>query len=87
VGVTVESRRLTRLHVPAIATGQMMAAGCCPVPAAAAAVQILMFVDGVTDVAVDEKSGVLTIEHDESIAPAEELAAELSFVGLPAEAV
>jgi hypothetical protein len=65
----------------------MIPAGCCPVPAAAAAVQILMFVDGVEDVEVDESTGVLTVLHDDALVATDDLAAELTFVGLPAEIV
>ena len=78
---------ITRFHVPAIAAGDVIAAGCCPVPAAAAAVQILMFVDGVEDVEVDEPRGIISITHDPTRVPEVELAAELAAVGLPAEPV
>ena len=74
----------TLLKVPAIAAGEMVPAGCCPIPAAAAAVQLLMFRDGVRDVAVDEPRGLLTVDHDERVQGAE-LAEELSAVGMPAE--
>lgn len=73
--------------MPAIAAGEVVAAGCCPVPAAAAAVQVLMFVDGVQDVEVDEARGELTVTHDPERVPADELAAELTFIGLPATAL
>lgn len=76
-----------RFRVPAIAAGEMIAAGCCPVPAAAAAVQILMFVDGVVDVEVDEASGTLAVTHDPVRVTAADLADELTFIGLPVEAV
>ena len=76
---------VSRFKVPAIASGEMIPAGCCPVPAAAAAVQILMFVEGVEDVEVDEPRGMLVVTHDLSLVTPEDLAAELAFVGLPAE--
>ena len=71
------------LRVPAIAAGEMIPAGCCPIPAAAAAVQLLMFRDGVTDVEVDEPTGMLTVSHDERVEGAE-LAEELTAVGMAA---
>jgi hypothetical protein len=83
--MTVETTRITLLYVPAIAAGDMVPAGCCPVPAAAAAVQILLFVDGVADVDVDEPAGLLRVTHDPAVVTAEHLAEELTFVGLPAE--
>ena len=83
--MAIEVTRISRFRVPAIAAGEMIPAGCCPVPAAAAAVQILMFVDGVQDVEVDQQTGLLTVTHDPSQVPAEDLAAELAFIGLPAE--
>ena len=73
----------TLLKVPAIAAGEMVPAGCCPVPAAAAAVQLLMFREGVTDVEVDEPTGTLTVSHDERVEGAE-LAEELTAVGMDA---
>ena len=73
----------TVLRVPAIASGEMVPAGCCPVPAAAAAVQILLFRDGVRDVEVDEPRGLLRVAHDERV-QGEELAEELSAIGLEA---
>jgi hypothetical protein len=73
----------TVLRVPAIASGEMVAAGCCPVPAAAAAVQLLMFRDGVSDVEVDEPRGLLRVAHDGRV-QGEELAEELNAVGLEA---
>jgi cobalamin biosynthesis protein CbiD len=73
----------TVLNVPAIAAREMIPAGCCPVPAAAAAVQLLMFRDGVVDVEVDEPAGTLTVSHDERIEGAE-LAEELTAVGMAA---
>ncbi|HEY3082008.1 MAG TPA: hypothetical protein VGM69_19135 [Chloroflexota bacterium] len=73
----------TVLKVPAIASGEMVPAGCCPVPAAAAAVQILMCRDGVQDVEVDEPRGLLRIAHDERV-QGRELAEELTFIGLDA---
>ena len=73
----------TVLKVSAIASGEMVPAGCCPVPAAAAAVQILMFRDGVQDVEVDEPRGLLRIAHDERV-QGRELAEELTFIGLDA---
>jgi hypothetical protein len=76
---------VSRFHVPAISAGEMIPAGCCPVPAAAAAVQILMFVDGVADVEVDEQAGTLVVRHDAAQVSAADLAEELTFVGLPAE--
>lgn len=76
---------LSRFRVPAISAGEMIPAGCCPVPASAAAVQILMFVDGVADVEVDETSGTVAVTHDPSLVTASDLAEELTFVGLPAE--
>ena len=72
------------LKVPAIAAGEMIPAGCCPIPAAAAAVQLLMFRDGVLDVEVDESTGTLTVSHDERVEGAE-LAEELTAVGMAAE--
>ncbi len=75
------------LNVPAIARAEMIPAGCCPVPAAAAAVQILMFLDGVRDVEVDEKEGLLTIDHDVARLSAHDLAEELTAVGLEAVVV
>jgi hypothetical protein len=85
--MVIETNRISRFHVPAIAAGDMIPAGCCPVPAAAAAVQILMFMDGVADVAVDEKSGELAVTHDPAQVSAADLADELTFVGLPAQPV
>ena len=76
---------VSRFHVPAISAGEMLPAGCCPVPAAAAAVQILMFVDGVADVEVDEASGTVAVTHDPAQVSAADLAEELTFIGLPAE--
>jgi hypothetical protein len=73
----------TVLKVPAIAAGEMVPAGCCPVPAAAAAVQVLMFRDGVQDVEVDEPNGLLRVAHDDRVR-AEELAEELTAVGIEA---
>ena len=73
----------TLLKVPAIAAGEMVPAGCCPIPAAAAAVQLLMFLDGVTDVEVDEPTGTLTVSHDDRVDGAE-LAEELNAVGMSA---
>ena len=78
---------VSRFKVPAIAAGEMVPAGCCPIPAAAAAVQILMFVDGVADVEVDEASGTLTVTHDPALISGGDLADELTFVGLPAEPI
>jgi hypothetical protein len=74
----------TLLKVPAIAAGEMVPAGCCPIPAAAAAVQLLMFRDGVLDVEVDEPRGLLTVAHDDRVAAAD-LAEELNAVGMAAE--
>ena len=85
--MAIETSRISRFRVPAIAAGEMVPAGCCPVPAAAAAVQILMFMDGVADVSVDEKSGELEVTHDPAQVSAADLAEELTFVGLPAEAL
>jgi len=82
-----EGSLISTFRVPAIAAGDMVAAGCCPVPAAAAAVQILMFVDGVADVEVDETSGTLAVTHDPALVTAADLADELTFVGLPAEPI
>ena len=76
---------VTSFRVPAIASGEMVPAGCCAVPAAAAAVQILMFMDGVEDVEVDEASGELAVRHRPDQVTAADLAEELTFVGLPAE--
>ena len=73
----------TLLKVPAIAAGEMVPAGCCPVPAAAAAVQLLMFRDGVLDVEVDEPTGTLTVSHDERV-EGSDLAEELTAVGMDA---
>jgi hypothetical protein len=73
----------TVLTVPAIASGEMVPAGCCPVPAAAAAVQVLMFRDGVRDVEVDEGRGQLRVAHDERVG-GRELAEELIAIGLDA---
>lgn len=78
---------ISRFRVPAIAAGDMVAAGCCPVPAAAAAVQILMFVEGVDDVEVDATNGTVAVTHDQGLVTADELAEELTFVGLPASPV
>ena len=78
---------VSRFSVPAIAAGDMIPAGCCPVPAAAAAVQILMVVEGVEDVEVDEPSGTLAVTHDPALVSPEDLADELTFVGLPAESL
>jgi len=75
------------LNVPAIARAEIVPAGCCPVPAAAAAVQILMFLDGVRDVEVDDRAGVLTIDHDATRVSARDLAEELTAVGLDAVVV
>jgi copper chaperone CopZ len=75
-----------RLRVPAIAEGSIIAAGCCPVPAAAAATQILMFVDGVTDVEVDEATGDVTVTYDPALTALKDLAEELTFIGLPVAA-
>jgi hypothetical protein len=83
--MTIEATRVSRFRVPAIAAGEIIPAGCCPVPAAAAAVQILMFIDGVADVVVDEASGELTVTHDPERVVAADLAEELTFIGLPAE--
>ena len=85
--MAIEVTRVSRFRVPAIAAGEMVPAGCCPVPAAAAAVQILMFVDGVQDVEVDEPRGELTVTHDPAQVSAADLAEELTFVGLPATAL
>jgi hypothetical protein len=82
--MAIETTRVSRFRVPAIAAGEMVPAGCCPVPAAAAAVQILMFVEGVEDVVVEEASGELAVTHRPEL-PAAELAEELTFIGLPAE--
>ncbi|TAK21297.1 MAG: hypothetical protein EPO26_15315 [Chloroflexota bacterium] len=78
---------VTILDVPAIAAGEIVPAGCCPLPAAAAAVQILMFVDGVTDVEVDERLGHLWVTHDQARIADDDLAAELTAVGLSARVV
>ncbi|HEY3108328.1 MAG TPA: hypothetical protein VGL23_06225 [Chloroflexota bacterium] len=85
--MAIEATRVSRFRVPAIAAGEMVPAGCCPVPAAAAAVQILMFMDGVEDVVVDETSGELAVSHDPERVAAADLAEELTFIGLPAEAL
>jgi hypothetical protein len=85
--MAIEVTRVSRFRVPAVAAGEMVAAGCCPVPAAAAAVQILMFMDGVVDVDVDEASGELAVTHDPGQVTAADLADELTFIGLPAEAL
>ena len=84
--MAIEATQVSRFRVPAIAAGEMIPAGCCPVPAAAAAVQILMFTDGVEDVVVDEASGELAVTHRPEVAAAD-LAEELTFIGLPAEAL
>ena len=76
---------VTRFRVPAIVAGEVIPAGCCPVPAAAAAVQILMFVEGVEDVDVDESTGTVAVTHDPALVSADDLADELTFVGMPAE--
>jgi hypothetical protein len=76
---------VTRFRVPAIASGEMIPAGCCPVPAAAVAVQVLMFVEGVEDVDVDESTGTVSVTHDPALVSADDLADELTFVGMPAE--
>jgi hypothetical protein len=73
----------TVLKVPAIAAGEIVPAGCCPVPAAAAAVQVLMFRDGVQDVEVDEPRGLLRVSHDDRVEGGE-LAGELIALGLEA---
>ena len=84
--MTLETTTVTsRFKVQAIADGQVIAAGCCPVPAAAAAVQILMFLDGVGDVEVDEAAGVVSVTHDPARTTASDVAEELTFIGLPAE--
>jgi hypothetical protein len=85
--MVIEVSRVSRFRVPAIAAGEMIPAGCCPVPAAAAAVQILMFMDGVEDVEVDEASGELAVTHRPDLVAAADLADELTFIGLPAEAL
>jgi hypothetical protein len=85
--MATELTRISRFRVPAIAAGEVVPAGCCPVPAAAAAVQILMFVDGVEDVVVDEATGELTVTHRADQVAAADLAEELTFIGLPAEAL
>ena len=54
-------------------------------PAAAVAVQILMFVEGVEDVDVDESTGTVAVTHDPALVSADDLADELTFVGMPAE--
>ena len=85
--MAIEVTRVSRFRVPAIAAGEMVPAGCCPVPAAAAAVQILMFMDGVEDVVVDERTGELAVTHHADQVAAADLADELTFIGLPAEAL
>lgn len=72
----------TRLYVPAIEAGDMIPAGCCPVPASAAVVQLLMFIDGVQDVEVDEITGTVVITHDPMRVPGDELAEELNALGI-----
>ena len=74
----------TRLYVPSIEAGDMIPAGCCPVPASAAVVQLLMFIDGVQDVEVDEVTGTVVITHDPVRVPSEELAEELNALGIAA---
>ena len=74
----------TRLYVPAIEAGDMIPAGCCPVPASAAVVQLLMFIDGVQDVEVDEITGTVVITHDPKLVPSAELAEELNALGIMA---
>ena len=83
--MAIEVTRVSRFRVPAIAAGEIVPAGCCPVPAAAAAVQVLMFVDGVEDVVVDEPRGELAVTHRPDQVSASDLAEELTFIGLPAE--
>ena len=73
---------ITKLRVPAIATGEVVPAGCCPVPAAAAAVQILMFLEGVQDVEVDEAAGTLRVTHEPGV---HDFAGELAAAGLAAQ--
>jgi hypothetical protein len=85
--MATEVTRVSRFRVAAIAAGEMVPAGCCPVPAAAAAVQILMFMDGVEDVVVDEATGELAVTHRPDQVAATDLADELTFIGLPAEAL
>ena len=74
----------TRLYVPAIEAGEMIPAGCCPVSASAAVVQLLMFIDGVQDVEVDEAIGNVVITHDPKLVPSAELAEELNALGIMA---
>ena len=74
----------TRLYVPASEAGEMIPAGCCPVSASAAVVQLLMFIDGVQDVEVDEAIGNVVITHDPKLVPSAELAEELNALGIMA---
>lgn len=85
--MAIHSTAISRLKVPAVAAGEVIAAGCCPVPAAAAAVQILMFLDGVEDVEVDQTAGIVAVTHDPARSSPADLADELTFIGLPAQLV